>query len=394
MASISSYIIGSGEKRWLVRWRDARKKQHGKSFTRKRDAERYAADLERRRQLGPLYEAEPETFEEFLRGWIVRYRQRVRRSSADRRAAAFTALPPELLARPLVSLTTAEVEDAVTEIAARAPRQAELALASVKLVLKDARRRGHRIAEAILELHPPRVGGRTPRFLTWPEVEHLAGVLPDQHARLVLVAALTGLRRGEILALTWGDVDLEGQTVTVREGKTEAARRTVDLAPTAVELLEEQRSALSEGGPPQADLGHAPPAEHAGRNVPAPSSESAPVFPNNRGGQWNGHNFYTRVFAPAARAAGFPDLTFHDLRHTYASLLAAANVNPKMAGALLGHADGGALFLRRYSHLYPGAGRQAADALERTLGKPQRADSQPAIVQSVRNREDNPNALG
>ena len=71
-----------------------------------------------------------------------------------------------------------------------------------------------------------------------------------------------------------------------------------------------------------------------------------------------------RVFKPAARAAGIPELTFHDLRYTGASLMIAAGCNVKVIAEQMGHADGGTLVLRRYGHLYKGAHRQAAIALE------------------------------
>jgi integrase len=71
-----------------------------------------------------------------------------------------------------------------------------------------------------------------------------------------------------------------------------------------------------------------------------------------------------RYFKPAARAAGIPELTFHDLRHTGASLMIAAGCHVKVIAERMGHADGGALVLQRYGHLYAGARRQAAQALE------------------------------
>jgi integrase len=74
-----------------------------------------------------------------------------------------------------------------------------------------------------------------------------------------------------------------------------------------------------------------------------------------------------RVFKPAARHAGMPELTFHDLRHTGASLMVAAGCHVKVIAERMGHSDGGTLVLRRYGHLYRGAGRQAAIALESNL---------------------------
>ena len=72
----------------------------------------------------------------------------------------------------------------------------------------------------------------------------------------------------------------------------------------------------------------------------------------------------SRVFKPAARAAGIPELTFYDLRHTGASLMIAAGCHVKVIAEQMGHSDGGALVLKRYGHLYKGARRQAAAALE------------------------------
>ena len=56
-------------------------------------------------------------------------------------------------------------------------------------------------------------------------------------------------------------------------------------------------------------------------------------------------------------------MIFHDLRHTYASLLIAANVQPMVVAEQLGHTDA-RLVLQRYGHLYPGAAAQAAMALD------------------------------
>jgi integrase len=59
-----------------------------------------------------------------------------------------------------------------------------------------------------------------------------------------------------------------------------------------------------------------------------------------------------------------PELTFHDLRHTGASLMVAAGCHVKVIAEQMGHSDGGALVLKRYGHLYKGARRQAAIATE------------------------------
>jgi hypothetical protein len=87
------------------------------------------------------------------------------------------------------------------------------------------------------------------------------------------------------------------------------------------------------------------------------------VFPSPNGHLWRKDNFMARVFRPAVRRAGLEGLTFHDLRHTYASLMVAAGVAPMMIAEQLGHRDARLVF-ERYGHLYPGASGEAVTALD------------------------------
>ncbi len=193
-----------------------------------------------------------------------------------------------------------------------------------------------------------RVEEREPRFLTWDEVLELQSWIPEYVSRIAPLAVLTMLRRGEILGLRDADVDLSIGSIAAfaqrQDGervqtKTRAGRRTVDIGPVAVNLLREQQ------------LARTPTAE--GYLFPAPS-----------GVAFDGDNFMSRVFKPAARHAGMPELSFHDLRHTGASLMIAAGCHVKVIADRMGPSDGGTLVRRRYGHLYKGAGRQAAIALE------------------------------
>jgi integrase len=223
-------------------------------------------------------------------------------------------------------------------------RQGQIALRLIKRVLADARVRGQRVHEPVFEIEPPRHETRDPRFLTWGEVEELASYCHEQ--RLIVVAALSGLRRGELFALTAWSVDLGGAAITVavtgdggRVGRPKGGKvRRVHVERRVVELLAEQ---IRERVPNAGDL----------------------VFPSPRGVMWDGSNFRERVFDPAKRRAELDEMIFHDLRHTYASLLIAANVQPMVVAEQLGHTDA-RLVLQRYGHLYPGAAAQAALALD------------------------------
>ena len=172
--------------------------------------------------------------------------------------------------------------------------------------------------------------------------------MPEYVGRIVPIAILTMLRRGEILGLRDRDVDFETGSISVlaqqQDGrrvstKTRAGRRTVDVGPATLKLLREQQLAR------------------------APNPDGL-LFPTRTAGPFDGHNFMARVFKPAARACGIPELTFHDLRHTGASLMIAAGCHVKVIAEQMGHSDGGALVLKRYGHLYKGARQQAAITLE------------------------------
>lgn len=91
------------------------------------------------------------------------------------------------------------------------------------------------------------------------------------------------------------------------------------------------------------------------------------VFAGEVGNLINPSNLRQRSFAPLLSRAGLPQITFHDLRHTCASLLFSKNVHPKFVQELLGHASV-AITLDTYSHMLPGMGGEAADAMGEALG--------------------------
>jgi integrase len=245
-----------------------------------------------------------------------------------------------------------------------APRQAQLALGTVKQVLRDAMKRGQRVDPALLEVKAPGYEEREPIFLSAAEVEHLASWCAEP--RLIVFAALSGLRLGEVLALRDADVNLEDGFVLVRrsarkgvEGRTKTRkRRRVYLCARALKAAREQLLARR-------------PNPH-GLVFPSPRSDSV----------WNSDNFRADVFAKTvkraaarvepARRADFDRLDFHDLRHTFASLMIAAGANPLQLAEALGHSDqygrpDPTLVSKRYGHLYPGSTREAAAALDRHL---------------------------
>jgi integrase len=353
MASINSYRTAKGERRYEVRYRDSAGRNRSRAFSVHKDAQAFKLDVERKRQAGILYQARPERFREVSQAWLERFvigaagrvrpRPKTIRVAEDclRYLAPLNDLAVERIRRPLV-------EDLLADIASHAPRRAEMAFSLLKRILKAAEDRGQQVDRAIYGIRIAKADEREPRFLTWEEADELTSWMPEYIARIVPVGILTMLRRGEILGLRDRDIDFgtgsiaafsqrqDGQQV---QTKTRAGRRTIDVGPQALKLLREQQLAR-------------------------PATADGYLFPAPSGGPFDGDNFFARVFKPAACHAGMPDLTFHDLRHTGASLMIAAGCHVKVIAEQMGHSDGGALILKRYGHLYKGARRQAAIALE------------------------------
>jgi integrase len=90
------------------------------------------------------------------------------------------------------------------------------------------------------------------------------------------------------------------------------------------------------------------------------------MFPNSSRNLTHANNFYHRHWKPQLRRASLPDLRFHDLRHTCATLLLTKGVHPKIVSEMLGHSSI-AITLDTYSHVIPGLGEVAASAMEKVL---------------------------
>jgi len=201
-------------------------------------------------------------------------------------------------------------------------------------------------------------------------------LLPDEVSKFLSVAQktpwpcyylfytllLTGLRRSEELALTWGSIDLElcilsvtqtlhklsGGKYVIQPPKTRRSRRQIDMPPSLALLLRDYRSEVET----QRLL--------LGKSL----TDNGFVFAHPDGTPLDPSSI-THVFVKMVRKAGLK-LRLHDLRHSYASIMLAAGINVKAISESLGHANIG-ITLDIYSHLLPGVGKAAAERFEKLL---------------------------
>jgi integrase len=198
---------------------------------------------------------------------------------------------------------------------------------------------------------PERTLKRPHRFLTAEEVRRLVAASKEPTRTIILLATMTGLRIGEILALRWGRIDLLRGTLLVAETcykghfgtpKTRASKREVPLAPVVVRELK----------------------EHYSRSVD--HSPSALVFATNQGTPLAAANLRRESLSTACKRVGLQRIDWHTLRHTHGTLLHSQGTPLKVAQAQLGHSHM-ATTLEVYTHASASAQRDAVNLLEDQL---------------------------
>jgi integrase len=223
-----------------------------------------------------------------------------------------------------------------------------------------------------LGLELPSVTGRRDRIADPAEAAALLAALPEGDRPLWATAMYAGLRRGELLALRWRDVDLVAGLIRVerswdlREGpvrpKSKAGRRTVPIAQALRSHLAAHRLRSTA----------ADDALVFGRTASTPFE---PVTVAERAaGAWAAA--VVGAFF-AGRSAKIEPIGLHECRHTFASLMIAAGVNAKALSTYMGHASI-SITLDRYGHLMPGNENEAAQLLDTYLEKATTSATRPA----------------
>ncbi|WP_302574678.1 site-specific integrase [uncultured Acidaminococcus sp.] len=177
----------------------------------------------------------------------------------------------------------------------------------------------------------------------------------------VQLAASTGMRLGEVFGLCWDCVDLEDGSISVRRSiqtggklnifqttKTKHSRRLIRISADLAAELKKYRSFQNQYATRLGDHWHNV------RNA---------LITGLYGNILSTSNFKARYFLPVLAKLGIHDFSFHDLRHTHATLLLAKGVNPKIVQERLGHSTI-TLTLDTYSHLVPDIQKAAVRALD------------------------------
>lgn len=220
---------------------------------------------------------------------------------------------------------------------ALSPRTVEFARAVLRRALQDA------VLDRVIEVNPV-VGTKRPRVLkpkhtTWTGAQartFLEGLdEADRWAPLWTLALATGMRRGELMALRWTDVDLEAGVVHVERSVTQVNQQRVYVTPKNHERRDvtiDPRSAAALRGWRKAQMAERlawGAAYQGGEDLLFTWEDGRPVLPD----------FATRTFGVLTTGLEVPRLKLHELRHTHATMLLRDGVPVHVVAKRLGHKD-------------------------------------------------------
>jgi integrase len=311
----------------------------------------------------------PGTLKAYLESWLRdSVKPTVRESTyLYRESAVRLFIVPAIGSRPLRKVSAEDVRRLYRKMDADAVggRTRLKVHAALRRAFSQAIRARLIVSNPMVEVDGPRHVAAEIRPLTRDQAAaFLDAVSGDRLEALYVLAIYTGLRQGELFALRWDDIDLRAGELHVRRTtsevggaprvldspKTRSSRRPISLAAAAVDALREHRKrAMSEAG-------------------------GAFVFTDSDGNLLRRSNLIRRSFLPLLERAGLPRIRFHDLRHTFATLLLGSSVHPKIAQEMLGHAKISTT-LDTYSHVLPSMQKEAVAALD--LALPRRSKRSP-----------------
>ena len=316
-----------GDRRYLVWFSDANGVGHTKTLplgSTLADAKLLQGSLRSRRAHGETLLRTKMTVAELLDQWLESRKDSLKPSTVENYSWAIeTHLKPQLGRRKVVELSPSDVARFISHLKGK-----ELKTWTVKKILTPltsalaiAVREGWISSSPMVKLLPherPKGDQKEMRCLSREEITRLVTCTTSPRWKtLFSTLMLTGLRISEALSLQWGDVDTVNGLIHVREGKTEAAKRSVMLIPALRSLLTAWKLQQAPGLRP---------------------------FPTSR-------REALRALRVAEKKSGLPNYTLHELRHTFASILIAQGELPTLVASQMGHADPG-VTMKTYAHLF------------------------------------------
>ena len=265
--------------------------------------------------------------------WYQEYLRLYKRKLAEKTQESYTRLDalisPIIGTKELEAITPDDIQTAIISAEETAGcRQAQLVYTLLHAAFRRAVRSGHIRQSPVEAVDKPDHEGKQGRAIEGADWQLLAPIIHESVA--FSLACFAGLRRGEVLGLRRGDIDLEAGLIRIERQRVRVRGQLVTAPPKS--------SAGVRIVPISPEL--APILTKAVRYL-LPAAYLVPISPETLGRRWN----------TAQKAAGIKALyRFHDLRHTYATRLVLEGINLRVLQYVIGHADY-QLTVSTYTHI-------------------------------------------
>lgn len=320
----------------------------------KRQAERQLTELMGEVHNGTFKELKKATFTQFAKLWIASYAKTKTKPSTlqSYQDIINNHLIPVFGDFLLTDITTGMLQNYVAKRLEKVkPKTVINEIVPIKMMFKHAMRWGYLKVNPSEYVERPRVEREEMEILIPEDIRLLLEHVTSKYRTLFLTAILTGMRRGEVLGLQWGDIDWNHNQIYVRRSlwkdqfitpKSKNSTRRIDMTPYLTMELKKHKLA-------------------------SPNSDCDLVFCNSDGKALDANNMVKREFLPALRRAKIRQIRFHDLRHTNVALRIEQGQNIKYIQNQLGHASIQTT-LDRYGHLIKEVNTEQAKKLDNILG--------------------------
>lgn len=359
----SVYQRKTSDQRWVASFivEETGKRKYLYADSQK-EAEALLQKALREQEQGTLVTGPQQKFGDFLNRWLEEvHKPMIRISSyANYRNLLDKHILPALGHIRLQKLTAFQIESFYARKLKDgiAPATVQLMHAVLHKSLDYAVLRGFVPRNVSDTVSSPRKERHEIQTLTPEQAQHLLEVAHDHRLEALLTVALaTGMRRGEILALRWKDINLEKRHLQIRhtvghvaghgyietEPKTKRSRRSLILPQKVIDALHHHYLTQLEEQ----------------KKAGASWEDHDLVFSNKHGGYLSSGTLF-HMFTVLLKDAGLPHMRFHDLRHSAATILLTMGIHPKVVQELLGHSTI-SMTMDIYSHVLPSMQQDAMD---------------------------------
>jgi len=333
----------------------------------KAECQRWLRKMIEQIEQGLTYAGSQMTLEEFLSKWILTVRTSLRPKTAHQ----YEQLINRYILPALGKLKVKDLRPEIVDDFYQKQLKAEVGVRTVKYIhsvlhagLEKAVKLGLIGRNPVDGATPPRLVNKEMQVLDESQVtQFLLGVQGDRNEALFHLAIKTGMRQGELLGLKWIDLDwvsgylqvrrqvqrIDGKGFVFCEPKTRAGRRTIELGETMLQTLREHFN-----GQRLEKL-----------VVGTRWQENDLIFPSTIGTPLDLRNLL-RDFKEILEKVDLPDIRFHDLRHTAASIMLKHNIPVVTVSRILGHSKP-SVTLDVYGHLIPGMQSVAAKIMDEVI---------------------------